>query len=255
MKSQHHTKSDLRLRAKFFRQLGPNAEIFKEVLDLSDDICLNLKDSDGRIMALNRRNCEVCNIAREEDALGLTSDDLFPTEFASVYKALDAEVLKSRKPVRNRVTYFPADRSRRAMVSNLYPLRDREGRVIGSLHAYRLDAKSAADTRRYRQLRDAVEHLRAHYTEQTPIAELARLSQLSETAFKRSFKAIFGTTPGRYLLVLRLNAARELLEKTDRTLADIAIETGFFDQSHFSRLFTRERGLTPGAYRRRHRSR
>ena len=52
---------------------------------------------------------------------------------------------------------------------------------------------------------------------------------------------------------IRLNAARRLLEKTDRLVSDIAVATGFFDQSHFTKIFKRERGVTPGEYRRHHR--
>ena len=51
---------------------------------------------------------------------------------------------------------------------------------------------------------------------------------------------------------VRLNAARRMLDTTDKLVADIAIECGFYDQSHFTRIFTAERGMTPGQYRRRH---
>ena len=44
-----------------------------------------------------------------------------------------------------------------------------------------------------------------------------------------------------------------LLESTDKLLSDIAVETGFWDQSHLTRIFKRERGTTPGEYRTRHR--
>ena len=46
--------------------------------------------------------------------------------------------------------------------------------------------------------------------------------------------------------------ARKLLETTDMLLSDIAVETGFFDQSHLTRIFKKERGMTPGEYRRNH---
>ena len=48
----------------------------------------------------------------------------------------------------------------------------------------------------------------------------------------------------------RLNAARKLLTTTEKSVADIAVEVGFFDQSHFIKAFKRERGTTPGRYRR-----
>jgi AraC-like DNA-binding protein len=45
-----------------------------------------------------------------------------------------------------------------------------------------------------------------------------------------------------------------MLEETDKLISDIAGESGFYDQSHFTKTFFRERGLTPGEYRRRHRN-
>ena len=51
---------------------------------------------------------------------------------------------------------------------------------------------------------------------------------------------------------MRVNAVRALLENTDKLLSGIAAETGFFDQSHLTRIFKKERGVTPGLCRRRH---
>jgi transcriptional regulator GlxA family with amidase domain len=51
----------------------------------------------------------------------------------------------------------------------------------------------------------------------------------------------------------RVAAAADLVKGTDRKLADIAVELGFFDHSHFVRVFARILGETPSAYRRRHR--
>ena len=58
--------------------------------------------------------------------------------------------------------------------------------------------------------------------------------------------------PYEYLLRVRITAARTLLESTDRTIADIACETGFYDHSHFTRTFKRLIGASPGQYRKSH---
>ena len=64
--------------------------------------------------------------------------------------------------------------------------------------------------------------------------------------------SVYYTTPGQYLTSLRLKAVMNQLKATDRCISEIALETGFFDQSHLTRIFKKERGLTPGEYRRRH---
>jgi len=53
-------------------------------------------------------------------------------------------------------------------------------------------------------------------------------------------------------LRVRITAARTLLETSDRTIADIACETGFYDHSHFTRTFKRIVGISPGLYRKNH---
>lgn len=59
--------------------------------------------------------------------------------------------------------------------------------------------------------------------------------------------------PSNYIQLTRVNAARELLERSTRLVSDIAQAVGFYDQSHFSRVFKRFRGQTPHQYRLRHR--
>ena len=77
---------------------------------------------------------------------------------------------------------------------------------------------------------------------------------MSVAHFQRMFMKVIGVRPGRYIIQQRLNAACRLLEDTDLGVMDIATGTGFCDQSHLTKLFKRERGLTPGEYRRRHRT-
>ena len=89
--------------------LPPRPPLPVDVLRTSRDVCVNIKDAEGRIMALNRRNCEVCNIRREIDAIGKRSDDLFAPVYASTYMALDRAALAAKKPIRGRVTCWPAD--------------------------------------------------------------------------------------------------------------------------------------------------
>ena len=242
-----------RMQRAFFDALGENARAFVAALDMSRDVCMNMKDAEGRIMALNRRNCEVCNIRRELDALGKRSTDLFPPVYAETYMALDRAALAAKHPIVNRVTNWPADGSSDLMVSCLFPLKDRSGRTVGTLHAYRLARDAAPDARRFGSMRKVVDYVNQHLSETISLPQLAQLVNLSPSCFRREFAAVFKTTPGAYLTTMRLNAARKLLETTDHTLTQIARECGFCDAAHLTRVFTASRGLTPGAYRRQHR--
>jgi AraC-like DNA-binding protein len=79
------------------------------------------------------------------------------------------------------------------------------------------------------------------------VAEMAREAGLSATWFARVFKHVTGDTPHQFLLRQRLDRANTaLLNRSDKTLAQIAVEFGFVDQAHFTRHFRRKFGTTPG---------
>lgn len=96
----------------------------------------------------------------------------------------------------------------------------------------------------------AVELMRHRLAESLPIEELAGAAGLSPFHFARQFKAATGYPPHEYLIRLRIDRARELLEKNGRTLtmAAIAHDCGFADQSHLARHFKRVLGVTPGVF-------
>jgi AraC-like DNA-binding protein len=82
---------------------------------------------------------------------------------------------------------------------------------------------------------------------------LARLVSLSISQLDRRFKQLFQLTPQQFLLRVRLNAACQLLTSTDQNILQIALSTGFYDQSYFTKHFRRQMGMTPSAYRRKYR--
>ncbi|MGH7539134.1 MAG: helix-turn-helix domain-containing protein [Gemmatimonadales bacterium] len=104
---------------------------------------------------------------------------------------------------------------------------------------------SATDKRRVLELIDA--QLDARLS----IQMLAHEAGLSPAHFARAFKETMGRAPHQFLLQLRLERARRLLELPGASLSDIAQRTGFADQAHLTRLFKRAYGVTPGALVRR----
>ncbi|MCI1007438.1 AraC family transcriptional regulator [Herbaspirillum sp. C7C8] len=83
------------------------------------------------------------------------------------------------------------------------------------------------------------------------IADIARECNMSASYFLRAFKASTGHTPHQWLLIQRVDMARHYLRLTQLSLADIAVACGFYDQSHFTRVFSQIVGSSPGAWRRR----
>jgi len=101
------------------------------------------------------------------------------------------------------------------------------------------------------QLRRALELIHARYAEDLSLDAVASVAGLSPFHFARQFKKSVGVAPHQYLIRRRLDRARELILTTDTDIAQIALQTGFYDQSHFAAHFKRAYGVTPRQIRRR----
>lgn len=242
-----------RLQASFLEKLGPNGRALKLLMDTLPDACFNMKDLKGRLMVLNRRNCEICHLASELDAVGHRSDEIFPSGFAKDYYDREARVIQSGCPVLNDVAARATDLSADLMISNVVPLYDTRGKLVGTANLYRLAAGAQTMPGWHGNMKTVTAYVNTHYAENIKVSALAHMTSFAEVKFIRLFKSVIGVTPGQYILRTRLNAARREIENTAKPLDAIAAECGFFDQSHFSRHFKRSFGITPSAYRRRHR--
>ncbi|MGF1472700.1 MAG: helix-turn-helix domain-containing protein [Rubrobacteraceae bacterium] len=117
-------------------------------------------------------------------------------------------------------------------------------------------ARRHADTRSFwrTQVRERAavkrvrEYLEDNYAESISLGELARISNLSPYYLNRVFSEEVGVPPHRYQLQVRLFRAKNLLARGE-SITRTVNETGFADQSHFSRHFKRFVGVTPGRYR------
>lgn len=96
--------------------------------------------------------------------------------------------------------------------------------------------------------RDAMD---GSFAEPLDIPALARIACVSEAHFIRTFRAVFGETPHRYLQRRRVERAMFWLRESDRSVTDICFQVGFTSLGTFSRTFSEITGESPTAYRRR----
>jgi AraC family transcriptional regulator len=94
------------------------------------------------------------------------------------------------------------------------------------------------------------ELLHATFRQPPPMDELAREAGVHPDYLARAFRVRFGVPVGTYVRRLRLEWAAARLAGTEEPIAQIALDAGFADQSHFTRAFKRHAGMTPGDYRR-----
>lgn len=131
------------------------------------------------------------------------------------------------------------------------PVSQRQALLMVCLHE--LVRRHAAQTAEPRPENPAVslarDHLANHADQRVPLDDLARLAGLSRHHFLRTFKAATGLPPHTYQLQQAVEKAKSLLAE-GAPISQAALDSGFSDQSHFSRLFRQFTGATPQQYRR-----
>ena len=100
--------------------------------------------------------------------------------------------------------------------------------------------------RRLLRARDAMDRA---YSQPLDVRTIAAVAHISEAHFIRTFRAVFGETPHRYLQRRRVERSMFLLRETDRSVTDVCLDVGFTSLGTFSRTFREIVGETPSAYR------
>ncbi len=93
------------------------------------------------------------------------------------------------------------------------------------------------------------ETMETNYMYNLSLKEYAKISNRSLATFKREFMRLFHTTPAKWLMDKRLNYAQLLLNTTEKNISEIVFDSGFENNSHFSRVFKEKFGASPFHYR------
>ena len=99
-----------------------------------------------------------------------------------------------------------------------------------------------------KEIQKAADFMEENYSNQILLDELCNIAGLSKSSLLRGFVREKGVTPYSFLENIRLKKAKLLLESGTPSV-EAAVMTGFSDQSHFTRFFSRYTGITPGSYR------
>jgi AraC family transcriptional regulator len=98
------------------------------------------------------------------------------------------------------------------------------------------------------QLRNVVDFVDAHLSEDVSLIVLARQAHVSPFHFARLFRRTLGIPPHQFVLQLRVQRALRLMKTRTLSLAQVAVESGFHDQAHFTKAFRKVLGTTPAAH-------
>jgi len=222
--------------------------LFRQLVDGVPQVMGSIKDLEDRHMYANEGFCARLGL-KSSDVMGQTARELFGDELADSYLAQDELVLRTGRPLQNHLELIVrADGQLGWYVTSKSVIRSDAGEPLGvavlsvDLHA-QVNSAHAGLARVITSIRERID---------LPwrVPHMAQIAGVSSTSLERLARGTLGLPPQQLLQRLRLEHAVFLITQTSKSLGEIAIECGFYDQSSFTRQFRKVLGLTPGAYRR-----
>ncbi len=241
-----------------FTTSGPTTravlEMVERLFDHVPETVFFLKNRDGLYAAVNQTLVERCGLSDKRQILGKHVRQLFPDELAARFAKQDETVIRTGIPLLDRLELHWYERRRAGWcLTTKLPWRDGEGKVIG-LAGISRDLRTPGDKETIPEsLAATLEYLENNFADAVSPASLAKHAKLSPVRFARLTKRIFRITPHQLIVQTRLNAAARMLAETKHSVAQIAVDCGFYDHSAFTRAFRSATQLTPSQFREMHR--
>jgi AraC-like DNA-binding protein len=228
--------------------IGANKPELIELFDQIENLQFWIKDRQGRFVWVNLPLLVNFGLQKRSQVIGRSDFDIADPTLATQYRADDEEVLKGR-PIRSRVELVGRfNHTSLWHLTSKIPLHNNAGEIVGT----------AGVTMPYRQqdlkrpdsgLSNAIEYIIKHHGGQITNRQLARACHVSLRVFHRRFLDTYHTSPHEYVRQYRVRASCNALVFSSKSMAEIAQQFGFSDQSHYSREFRRLMHETPSSYR------
>jgi AraC-like DNA-binding protein len=241
-------------------RIGALAPEVIELFDYLEDTPLWMKDEAGHYEWVNVSFLLNFGVKTRAEIIGRTDYDFCGEVLANQYRIDDERVLRGERILSRVELVGRFDHTARWCVTSKVPLRDEKGKIVGTAGVTRpLDPRDAttngAAAPTDSPLSVAIRFISQHYADRITNEDLAKACGLSVRAFERQFQAAYHTSPHDYLRGLRVRMSCSALVFSRKSLAEVATEFGFADQSHFTKEFRKFMTETPRAYRERYRPR
>ncbi|MEO7496152.1 MAG: AraC family transcriptional regulator [Massilia sp.] len=232
--------------ASFFALHGisPPSSLFDELSDTH----YFAKNRAGQFVWGNRLLQEKHALGSVDDIIGKSDHDFFRHDIADRIRADDLSVMENGVTVKNKLEVIGDDNGALIwLFTTKSPIRNQHGEIVG-IEGFSRDAQRSQDIiAPFHEFKDCIEYLQAHVMDNVTIEELARMCCMSLSTFERKFKQHFSLTPKQYILHMKVHEACRLLPAS-RSIARVALATGFNGQSYFTKQFRSVVGITPKQY-------
>ncbi len=240
----------LAARDAWLREIDPN-EHFHRLLDLLPGVHFFAKNRKGETMLVSRSILARYGMTDDVEMLGLTDFDLNPENMAEGYVSDDERIYRTGEPILHRVElWFDEQGIPDWYLVHKLPIRSRSGAIIGIMGILQSYSGREKLVQPFFEIAAPVDHIRKHFREPIAVEGLAAMAAVSVRQLERKFKAAFGMGPQEFLIKTRILEACHALRESGATLAEIATDHGFCDQSSFTQHFKKHIGQTPAQFRR-----
>ena len=243
-----------RFRRKFLAEtasIEPTLEVFNHL----QGVFFFVKNAHSQLVCASEPTLRHLNVLRPENFPGSTDYDHFPRHIADNFVRDDRTVMRTRRPLLHHVEIWYSEQHLLDwFVTNKFPLCDRKGRVIGVFGTTQSYEGRKHSHVPFLHVSRTVDYIRKNLQSRITVGDLVDISGLSPRQLHRKFSQAFGLSVQDFLTNTRLQAATRALLHTDRTIADIALDHGYCDQSAFTHQFRKNTGFTPRQFRLRYTS-
>ena len=242
----------LRLRDEFFQHTVDPRHLL-EPFNHIPGLLYFVKDAESRLMAISHESVVRMGFASDSEIIGRTVREYLPGDLSGKFLKDDQRVVREGKPLRNLVEmWYNAEGQRDWIVTDKYPLRDGQGRVVGLVGTIQSFEARRQMLAHLGPVGKAADYIRDHLGEPMMIGDIAKAAGFSERQLQRLFRRVFGMTIQQFIIQSRVPAAVHELTHSDQPIAEIAAQLGFNDQSAFTNKFRAVTGLPPRRYRERY---
>lgn len=221
-----------------------------ELFDHAPDMAFFVKDAAGRYLAVNESLVKRHGLRHKAQVIGRRPCEFCAGDFGRIPSEQDEEVLRTGRPLLDHLEQqWCVPQKPVWCLTTKLPLRDPKGNIIG-LIGFSRDVRAQVDLDDIPPgLVSALESFEKNLAEPISPSGLARRAKLTPSKLARHIRRFFDLTPSQFITRTRLEVAARLLHESDRPVADIALECGFYDHSAFSRAFRAAMGVTPSEFR------
>ncbi len=239
---------------KEFGEAMRPCQFLETLFNATPNLHFFIKNIRGEFVAFNNNLMKSLDCQNPEELIGRTDYDYTPSFLADIYVKDDKALIASGKPIIEKLELAPSDELIPDWrLTTKIPIFGKDGSVIGLAGLTRMLKSNDPIYLGHSELGIAIDYIKQNYMKKISIIDVAKKIDMSVSSVERLFKQIFKTTPIKYIKKIRLNAACRELRLTENSIAQIAENCGFYDQSSMNRDFRTILNLTPYHYRKKYR--